>query len=474
MKIPKAVFCFLLCLTLMISLSFGSVAEMPNTLEWDGKTAMKSGYTYLVTSELYLDTDFTVPKGAILRIREGGALYLKKNAHLTINGIFVVSKNGYVKNSGVISILESGCFDVYGKFESSLSGTINLKSSWTIYNTAQLTVSSTVNIYKYANLYIRGDFTLTKSSYCINSGNISIETNAKLDIQGKMGITKSGFITNRGYITIGPVASIINSGRVALEKDSGYHRLGRIINTKSGVVSDQRPIAAYPYQNVDILVDEPYHILHGIDVSQWQGEINWHEVKESGIDFAMIRAARGKTGTAPIGMDLNFETNIKEAAKSKIHVGVYFYSYATTVEEIKEEARYLVHILKDYEITYPVVLDVEEELDQGIDKQELAKMVDAFFEIVMDAGYYPMLYSYKSWIEQYLDTDVLDKYPVWLAQVNDTVTYRGSYYMWQYSHTGKVKGISGDVDLNVSYRDFASIIQKYNLNPVQKPAKSGF
>ena len=97
-------------------------------------------------------------------------------------------------------------------------------------------------------------------------------------------------------------------------------------------------------------------------------------------------------------------------------------------------------------------------------------MIDTFFEVLMEHGYFPMFYSYKAWIEQYLDMTTLDKYAVWLAQVGDEVTYDGGYYIWQYSFKGRVSGIKDfkgdpmDVDLNYSYKDWPTIFRKYNLN----------
>jgi len=216
---------------------------------------------------------------------------------------------------------------------------------------------------------------------------------------------------------------------------------------------------------VNILVDEPKVTRKGIDVSYAQGDIDWKKVADSGVEFAIIRAGRGRAGSAnTMKEDDYFRQNIKGAQENGIDVGVYFYSYAESVSEAKEEARFLLDIIDGYKIEYPVILDMEEEFQGGIGTKKLTKMIEAFFEVLMDAKYFPMFYSYKSWLEENLDMTILDKYAIWLAQVGDSVTYEGGYYIWQYSFKGKVSGIETDVDLDYSYRDFPTIFKKYGLN----------
>ncbi|MDR0222283.1 MAG: glycoside hydrolase family 25 protein [Oscillospiraceae bacterium] len=207
---------------------------------------------------------------------------------------------------------------------------------------------------------------------------------------------------------------------------------------------------------------EPSAEIHGIDVSRWQGEIDWEKVAASGAEFVMIRAAVGAVNGEPVSADRNFHEYVAGAKGAGLEVGAYMYSYAKTVSEIKAEAKFLVKLLKDYEITYPVVLDMEEPL--GYYKDDVSKMAEAFLQIVMDADYFPMVYSSKSWLENYFNPGITDKYAVWLAQWNNVPTYGGNFYMWQYTNKGRVTGIIGDVDLNIAYRDFAAFIKKNRLN----------
>jgi GH25 family lysozyme M1 (1,4-beta-N-acetylmuramidase) len=105
---------------------------------------------------------------------------------------------------------------------------------------------------------------------------------------------------------------------------------------------------------------------------------------------------------------------------------------------------------------------MEEEI--GKSTKELTEMIEAFFEVLMDNGYYPMLYSYRSWLEQKLDMAILGKYAVWVAELGNSTSYQGGYYIWQFSHTGKCAGINGEVDIDYSYRDFPAILKKISAN----------
>jgi len=200
---------------------------------------------------------------------------------------------------------------------------------------------------------------------------------------------------------------------------------------------------------------EPPVLKYGIDVSFWQGDIDWEKVARSGIEFVMLRAGRGAIDEdrPDIAEDERFREYIDGAHKNGLEVGVYFYSYAQTVREIRKEAGFLVNMLHEFRnmITYPVALDMEEERKHY--KDNPSKMAEAFLEIITQEGYFPMMYSYKAWLEDYLESDVKEKYTMWVAQLDTpATTYRGNYYMWQYSHTGRVSGITGDVDLNIAYQ----------------------
>ena len=215
----------------------------------------------------------------------------------------------------------------------------------------------------------------------------------------------------------------------------------------------------------------------GIDVSKWQGDINWAKVKAAGIKFAMIRSSYGSVDGQE---DAKLAANVKGCEANGIPYGFYHYSYATTVEGAKREAAYFLKVIKGYSPTMPVVYDVEDKTQAGLSKATLTAMVKAFCDAVEAAGYYVMLYSSKSWLETKFNMSELAKYDVWLAQWSSSPTYKGAFGLWQYSSTGSVSGISGNVDMDIAYKDYPSIIKANGLNgqkkasdqTAQKPAQS--
>jgi GH25 family lysozyme M1 (1,4-beta-N-acetylmuramidase) len=384
---------------------------------------------------------------------------------MNVNGELAVAIGGLVKNSGELNIKRSGVFSVYGNAQSSLNGVMNVSGSVNIYNKGLFETSSTMKFYIGSSVYVKGELKFYKSSDVKFSGNLTGIENSDIELRGIMSLTLSGSMDISGHLTVGAASNIRCSGSLTLNETATYTRFNKIIFTKSGQLRDRRPDYKYHDMTVDILIDEPDVYYRGIDVSYAQAEIDWQRVAASGIDFAIIRAGRGRAGQDNTMMeDTRFRYNITEAQRYGIDVGVYFYSYASSVSEAKEEAEFLVNIIKDYKIQYPVILDMEENFQGEIGKKKLTNMIDAFFEVLMENRFYPMFYSYKAWIEQNLDMTTLDKYAVWLAQVNDRVTYDGGYYIWQYSFTGKVSGINYDVDLDISYKNWPEILKKYGLN----------
>ena len=445
---------------------FGISAQAAGTaVKWDGKTSMKAGKIYAVTDTVGITGSIVIPAGAKLSVRRGGELKIYKGASLKVYGELAVAIGGLIKNSGSLYIKSGGVFNVYGNAQSSLNGTADISGDMTIYNKGHFETSSAMKIYRSAYILNKGALSFYKSSDVKFSGNMLTTENSDLELRGIFTVTLGGTVTAGGHVTVGAVSNIKCSGKITLSKTATYTRFKTIIITKSGSFDDQRPEDEYQEMTVDILIDEPDVKLRGIDVSWAQGEIDWEKVAASGVDFAIIRAARGYISESkPMAEDDCFRRNIEEAQKYGIDVGVYFYSYASSVSEARQEAEFFVETIKDYRIQYPVILDMEEQYQGDIGKKKLTNMIDAFFEVLMANGYFPMFYSYKAWIEQYLDMTVLDKYAVWLAQVSDEVTYDGGYYIWQYSFTGKVSGISTDVDLDISYKDWPSIFEKYGLN----------
>ena len=201
----------------------------------------------------------------------------------------------------------------------------------------------------------------------------------------------------------------------------------------------------------------------GIDVSTWQGKINWAKVKNSGISFAMIRTGFRGTVSGKITKDNWFESNIKGAIANNINVGVYFFSMAKNEAEALEEAKWVVEQIKDYDISYPVAVDIEifdQDRLEGVSYSQMTSNALVFCNYIRSKGYTPMIYSYMNALTKKFDTARFANERIWLAQYNDTVTYKGKYHMWQYTSSGSVPGISGRVDMNVAYFSVTNDVTK--------------
>ena len=195
-------------------------------------------------------------------------------------------------------------------------------------------------------------------------------------------------------------------------------------------------------------------ITHGIDVSEFQGEIDWAKVKQTGADFAIIRTGGRFGGSGKLFEDDYFHQNMRGALANGNDVGAYFYTQAITEEEAVEEAQYICGMLKEYNITFPVAFDTEyvaECRHNLLTRQERTNVAKAFCEEVKRQGYTPMIYSNLNWLNQQLDMSQLTDYQVWVAHYNDTCGYDGQYCCWQHTSTGHIDGINGCVDLDMWY-----------------------
>ena len=196
----------------------------------------------------------------------------------------------------------------------------------------------------------------------------------------------------------------------------------------------------------------------GIDVSFYQGEIDWAAVAADGVEFAFIRLGyRGYT-EGGLQLDSCFEANIKGALEAGLEVGVYFFSQALTVQEAEEEARFVLQTLAPYRVTYPVVFDWEfitpgkgARTDQ-MDGQTLTQCARAFCNEVAGAGYEPMVYFNQDMGYLTYDLSKLEGLPLWLAEYDTKPDFFYQFHFWQYTHTGTVAGIQGNVDWNLDLR----------------------
>lgn len=191
--------------------------------------------------------------------------------------------------------------------------------------------------------------------------------------------------------------------------------------------------------------------LVGIDVSSWQGDINWKKVKDAGCDFAIIRVGFGHKNNELV-YDTYFKDNLIEAQENGIKVGLYFYSYAKTVKEAEEQATWIIDSLDGRNIELPIAFDFEDWSNFKKYKMSLYDINDvanAFMNKIENSGYNAMLYGSASYLNNiWFDS----KYPTWLAHYTRKTDFSKNYYIWQLSNNGRIDGIYGAVDLNVLYK----------------------
>lgn len=240
---------------------------------------------------------------------------------------------------------------------------------------------------------------------------------------------------------------------------------------KSGIVyapiDPKLPKNSYDWSNlvwtngrVDYVENGVSKALAGIDVSKYQGEIDWDKVKADGIDFAFIRYGSRGWGTGKLVEDELFHKNMQNARRAGVEVGVYFYTQAVSAEEAVEEANAVVQALQGYKVSFPVVLDTEE-VHEGdsrtneLSSEEMTAAALAFCDTVAAAGYRPMIYAGTKWFVSRLELERLTKYDLWLAQYYKTPFFPYDFQIWQYTGSGKVDGIQGDVDLNLCFVNYA-------------------
>ena len=220
-------------------------------------------------------------------------------------------------------------------------------------------------------------------------------------------------------------------------------------------------LAANPLNPEDFIKKDGYlHCLThpavlGIDVSFWQGQIDWAQVKDAGIQFAMIRVGARSSDQGKLFADDCVSQNYAGASAAGVKVGAYFFSQAVTPAEAVEEAEYMLAIIKDWKVDMPIVYDWEyisaDARTGDVDARTLTDCAKAFCRTVAAAGYQPMIYFNTSQSFERLYLEELAGYPFWLAQYNDTLEYPYKIDMWQYTDQGNVPGINGYVDLNLYF-----------------------
>ena len=221
--------------------------------------------------------------------------------------------------------------------------------------------------------------------------------------------------------------------------------------------------------------------MKGIDVSKWNGNINWKKVAASDVDYAIIRCGFGDDYTSQD--DKYWEKNVKGCEDNNIPYGVYIYSYAQSVSQAKSEAKHVLRLVENHKLNFPIYLDVEEDDQAKLSKSKLTDIINTFVTEIHNQGYEVGIYANLNWWTNYIDKSVASNQTwfKWVAQYNNIgTTYTGVYQMWQCSDKGTVSGIRGNVDLNfwfdkVRTTTYNARNVKLNAAPVIKvtrPAKA--
>lgn len=209
----------------------------------------------------------------------------------------------------------------------------------------------------------------------------------------------------------------------------------------------------------------------GIDVSKHNGAIAWAAVKSSGeVDFAIIRAGYGKLESQ---RDIKFDYNYQGCKQNGIPCGAYWYSYAVTPAEAEAEARAFLKVIDGKQFEYPVYFDIEEKNALATGRKNVSAIVKAFCSVMEKAGYWCGVYASRAHVQSYFDDDCKIRYSLWLAEWGNKLNYSGGEVgMWQYTDKGKVNGIGGNVDMDICYIDYPTVIKAAGRNGYSKPAET--
>lgn len=255
--------------------------------------------------------------------------------------------------------------------------------------------------------------------------------------------------------------TLVKAGEKIQINDS---ELGLIeIEAVPGVAKNTYDLNAFRYDENGYKVyyiDDKLASCEGIDLSEYQGEVDFEQVKESGIDYVMLRVGgRGYSEEGTLYPDDNFLSYYQDAKAAGLDVGVYFFSQAASVEEGVEEANFTLDRIKGLSIDYPVVFDWEpinddEARTDSVTGEELTNIALSFMNTVKDAGYLPMWYTNTSLLYYKYDLKRLKDYDLWIADYGEFPTAYYYFTMWQYTATSAVPGVEGDVDINICFKNY--------------------
>lgn len=212
--------------------------------------------------------------------------------------------------------------------------------------------------------------------------------------------------------------------------------------------------------------------VKGVDVSTYQTNVDFKKLKAAGVDFVIIRAGYGDYLSFPGQKDHMFESHYKNAKAAGLHVGAYWFCYSYTPEAAKREAKGFLEVIKGKQFDYPVYLDLETNGSYSpfsTGKTNCTAMVKAFCDVLEDAGYWAGLYISRSPLTTHISTEVANRYSLWVAEYGPKCNYNGTVDIWQYTSTQRYNGYSGNLDGDVSYKDYPTLIKNAGKNGYSKP-----
>lgn len=447
-----------------------SPADTSGYIRWSGVLALKENQNYYIDKEVKISKErrITLPKGSKLLVKNGGSLLIYAGSTFTVKGELIAEPSARVIVSGKLIASPGSSMLNYGTFSGTKSSVLELSSKFVTGNKGITAFSGEVNVYRSGTLTNHNRLTFSADSSATVSGNITCGKNGVMFLKGEFTVTMNGKVNSLGSLYLYCNAAV--GGTVTLGAGSHWYTSGgaQLKFTKAGVLNDLRGLSdsdIKPDAPIDITAPleydaEPEKVRWiGIDVSRYQGAIDWEKVKKSGVDFVLLRSSIGDGTTTVSGEDIRFSSNVIEAKKAGLMVGAYHYLWAETVADARKEAKFFIKTISPYSLDFPAILDFEEPSQQeNLTNAERTAIAKAFLEEVEKAGYYPMLYTNKSWAVGYLNMDELADYEIWLAEWSSKPTYTGNFGIWQYTAYGKVSGIEGGVDLDVCYKNYRKII----------------
>ena len=273
----------------------------------------------------------------------------------------------------------------------------------------------------------------------VSDNEVGVETVSSSQIAARESISGNFFDQNElseGTADIVPIVSVIKKSTLF---DDGFRMNGQF---KEYALNDRKTS------------------FTGIDVSKYQGDIDWKQVAASGIDFAMLRMGSRGYSRGQVIVDDKFAENLRGCSENGIRVGVYFYSQAVTPEEAIEEANYCIAAVMGSKVDYPIVFDSEEVIGdsyrtENLSPAQMSSIAQAFCNMVSMYGYTPMIGATKKQFASHFDMSTIEQYDWWLFDTDETSVFPYKYNIWQYSRTGKVDGINGAVNLDISFVDYS-------------------